>query len=800
MRELPQIDLELEPLTMTTPNAKTGDILRSSRRHGTRGAWFSGLIAVVAALVASGRASAEPVLDHVLSGAQIQSVKGCDILTVSFNSRVQYRSHFPLRTGKELRIALAPIDRGATGAESIGLRESVRAPASRLANIRDITFEANVAEGPTLVIAFASPVAYDVSEGGDFQSLVIAIAGKSPSSSCKAKPNAATRSAWKTEVTAEGAASAISGPVRLPKRASGTASDDQVRKAAAAMDEGRAALRRNSPAEAAAKFETVLKLPENTYSADAEEMLAVARQRAGDTASAQATFEDYLTRYPSGEGAERVRQRLAALETAAGTAAPKLKAGKSEEGGEGPVKPRPETWSVSGSASQFYIRDDSFRTLRDPTLPPVINEDPDAHQVHQNETLSSIDLVATWVNNDIKSKLRFSGAEEHRFDDNEDVISVAALFLDLESKGLGTDVRIGRQTRNTGGVLGRFDGALVSYEANPMIRLNGVVGSPVARRRDEPFMDDKLFYGLSLDIGPFLGGLDVSLFAIEQRDRSILDRQAVGAEARYFDANASAFAMVDYDIHYQELNAAVLSGSWTLADKSVFHGGLDYRKSPYLSTWTALQGQTYRTLYEMLKVQTLDQIEALALDRTALYEAATIGYTMPINEQLQASFDATVTDIHGTIASGGVDAVPSTGVESFYSAQIVGKDLTTAGDLYIAALRYADLAQTNDWALDLSVRYPIDASWTINPRVRLSYLTGDRSDLVEYSVLPSILADYYVTRDWSLELEVGALWTDRHENGATETTTDLFFTVGYRYDFYGDGVIARPGVGATPAP
>ena len=154
-----------------------------------------------------------------------------------------------------------------------------------------------------------------------------------------------------------------------------------------------------------------------------------------------------------------------------------------------------------------------------------------------------------------------------------------------------TEVRLGRQTRNTGGVLGRFDGGLLSWQASPWLRLNARRrGAGCAALADEPFKDDKFFYGASIDLGPFLDGFDVSLYAIEQRDRDWIDRQAIGAEVRYLTPNLSAFATVDYDVHYSELNAAILSGSWTLPDQSAFNGAIEFRKSPFLSTWTALAG------------------------------------------------------------------------------------------------------------------------------------------------------------------------------------------------------------------
>ena len=38
-----------------------------------------------------------------------------------------------------------------------------------------------------------------------------------------------------------------------------------------------------------------------------------------------------------------------------------------------------------------------------------------------------------------------------------------------------------------------------------------------------------------------------------------------------------------------------------------------------------------------------------------------------------------------------------------------------------------------------------------------------------------------------IELEAGARWTDRQQGTTEEQSTELFFTAGYRYDFYADG-------------
>lgn len=739
-----------------------------------------GMLVVVSAATGPVPAHAEPALDRVLSSVQVSNQAKCTALNISFNLRVRYMSHFPLTSGQELRIQLRPIDAARAAAEIMSRRESLRAPQTKFAHIRAIDFEASNAAGPTLVLLFDEPVSFHVSQGEDFQSIVVKLFGRGGPGTCNAQFQSLTApDAWSASV-------AMDGPARPPARGTGTAAPAQQREAAALMDEGRAALKKSDYGAAIAKFSKILKMPETDRSADAQEMLGLARQKNGQPADARAAYEDYLTRYPSGEGAGRVRQRLDAILTAQGEAQPALKtprlAGTSGDG--------PQTWTLSGSASQFYIRDDSFRTLRDPSLPANVNEELDAHDTHQNELLSSLDAIATWSTPDFKGKLRFSGTEEHKFSGDEDeIVGVAALYADAAIREWGIETRLGRQTRNTGGVLGRFDGAVLSFSAAEPFRLNAVAGSPVLRRRDEPFLDEKLFYGGSIDYTPW-AGLDLTVFAIEQRAADILDRRAIGAEARYIDTNKAAFASIDYDIHYDELNAALLNGSWTLPDRSTLHAAFDYRLSPYLSTWNALQGQIYPTLFEMLKTHTLAEVEQFAIDRTTSYTSISGGFSRPLNETFQVSLDATMTNLSGAPASGGIPEAIGTGNEYFYSAQVIGNGVFTADDLVIAGFRFADLDTSNYYVADMSIRYPLMDALKVTPRLMLGYRTGDETDLVEYTVLPSILLNYYITRDLSLEMEVGAQWTETKQNGITENTTDLFFTVGYRYDFYADGQVS----------
>ncbi len=761
---------------------------------------------IAGALAVGGFASvpvkAEPVTDRVLSHYQLATNKNCMILKINFNIRIRYISHFPVHRGDQLSIIVRPIDAQFASAESVTPRESLRPPSNNAAALTSIAFEAAAAQGPVLSLQFDHPMAFNVSLGKDFQSLLIALTNGPSADACPMQDPFAGP-AYETVVRA------VQGETVATRRRAGARETVIARRLPAVEPEpdhntiggwtteaedlpnigvgGGGAIGDARMSMKQGDIDNAIEILKKTSGPDALELLGVAYQKAHQRDEARAVYHEYLRRYADQPGADGVRQRLAGIETA--EAAPVESLRGSLKDGEGDAAPVRDTsyWTMSGSASEFYIRDDSYQVVRDPTQPLNLNDEIDDHRVHRNVLLSSVDLFAAWGNSAYKSKFRFSGTEEHGFGDDEgDIVSVAALYYDTNIKDWGTTARLGRQTRSSDGVLGRFDGAYVSWQSTPWLRVSVVGGSPVVSRKDEPFKDDKFFYGASANFGPVLGGFDASLFVVEQRDRDVIDRQAVGGELRYVDIDKSAFLTVDYDTHFNELNAVIFNSSWTLPDKSTLRAAADYRKAPYLSTWTALQGQQYKTLYDLLKENTIGDAEQMALDRTATYKSASVGYTRQLSDKLQANLDFTAVDIDGTIASFGVDALPSTGTEFYYSAQLIGNNLLTPDDLWTAGLRYSDTESSKNYAVDLSSRYLFSKDLRVTPRLLLAYREGKDIDLVEYSVLPSLLLDYFWTKDLNLELEAGTRFTWRSEDVVDTQDTEVFVTVGFRYDFYAD--------------
>lgn len=728
-------------------------------------------------------ALAEPVVDRALSDVQVLEGKGCVRLRIGFNFRVRYSGHIPTGQGNSLAVQVRAVDQISAMSMSQLKREALRPLSTSVGNVHSIEYDVAGGLNPRVRLEFDRPVKLDAAQGGDFTSVVVSLADTNRSSACP--PVFPEGGSWQTSVSPAAPTGPISIAASQPVlRKTGTASERDVQAAGAALDESRAAIRAGRHGDAISKLRTALATPENKYSREAQELLGTAYLKSGDQASARAQFEDYLARYPDDEDSRRVRQRLRAVLTALGEPPPKL---RDNEAKSGDAPRREENWSVSGSVSQFYLRNDSFRSLRDPSLPPLVNQDPDEHRVHQNSLLSGLDVTATWNTTVARHKLRFSGTEEHDFSGEDgEIVGIASLFLDSTFYDYGVDLRIGRQNKSANGVLGRFDGAEVVWRATDLVRFGVVAGSPVWSRRDEPFKDEKYFYGANVGFTP-LKGLDLSLYALEQRVEDLIDRRAIGTDIRYLSPSLSVFATLDYDIHFNEVNLALLNASWTLPDKTVIYGSVDHRKSPFLSSWAALQGQPFLTLYDMLKQHTEDEIYRFAVDRTADYNSAGVGIAHPFNEHWQATLDVTWTNISGTPTSGGVEGQQGSGDEFYYSAQLIGTNLTTEGDMLIAAIRYADRQLTDLYVLDAQVRYPVTERFKVSPRLRLGYLTGkDALDLTEYTVQPSILLDYAITRDWHFETEVGTNWTHRTSGTATENNTELFITAGYRYDFYAD--------------
>jgi tetratricopeptide (TPR) repeat protein len=689
------------------------------------------------------------------SDVTITERENCAVIRVAFTFVVRLVRHFPQASGDNLRIQFAPVGPRAVDREALFTRRSVRPPRSEIASLAEVVYEGNVVGGPFLTLSFTRPRMFRVEEGRDFRSLIIVVRGEGPECP-RVGPGPPAERAPVPKDQPPARATAEKPEASPPQVSEG--------RLAQLMEEAAKAVTRGDHRQAVEYYTKILEYPRHRFSQEAQEFLGLARERAGQLAHARAEYEKYLELYPKGEGADRVRQRLAGLLTARATPQEKLREARA------PQAETAATTDIHGSFSQFYQRFENFtdqggnvvtRSLLSTDLDFAIRRRTAAYQ------LSSV----------------FSGGYDHSFlaDDGGD-FRLSRLYLDVLHRERGISARLGRETRSTDGVLGRFDGAVLGYQPFRPIKVNALFGFPADPSQFSEYETNKYFYGASLDLGTFAERWNFNLYAIQQEAEGILDRQAVGADARYVDASGSLFALVDYDVSYDELNTILAVANWIFPDRTAFNIAFDQRKTPTLTTSNALIGQPAGSLSALRSTLSEDEVRDLARDRTATSRSLTLGITRPLGEKLQLGGDVTVSETTGTPASGGVDAVPDTGYEYLFSFQLVGSNLIKDGDVAIVGLRYANASSADTIGLNLNVRYPLGGEWRINPKIQVDYRQLHPGDTEEVKIRPALTIDYYLMRLVRLEVEAGVDWTPKWPSNDTENL-DFFLTVGSRIDF-----------------
>jgi len=537
--------------------------------------------------------------------------------------------------------------------------------------------------------------------------------------------------------------------------------------------------------EAVRLAQSAVSMPLNAATPLAQELLGLARERAGQLAHAKAEYEAFLDRFPQNEGAGRVRQRLAAL---LGEEQPEAQQAASDGTSRAGGKEQKLRAEASGSLSVLYQRDESGFLFEDIPIVggPIVNPDPvEQNQTNLDEFLFGADLNVSVGNDRSEALFRFSGVyrDDLRIDAPRDEGAVSALYLDLSDREFNASARLGRQTRNTGGVFGRFDGGLVGFQATDRIKLNAVAGYPVQSSRDLKVDNSRRFVGASVDVALVSDKLDTTLYYFDQTIGGLVDRRAAGFEFRYIDAFRTAYGVFDYDTHYGQMNLALLNATQRFKDDSSVSLAVDYRRAPLLATQNAIFGQGVDDPNDLLGAYTAEQLYELAQDRTAYSRSASISYSRPLTDKLQFNTDVIASNVSGTKTSGGVDAQPPTGTEYYYSAQLVGSDLFKEGAIGVAGLRFADLSKSNQYTLQFNVRYPLTRDFRINPKLRLDQREQKDGSASEITARGSVALTLNMNRDTHFELELGGQYSDAKTMLVATRETGYFLTAGVRRDF-----------------
>ena len=202
-----------------------------------------------------------------------------------------------------------------------------------------------------------------------------------------------------------------------------------------------------------------------------------------------------------------------------------------------------------------------------------------------------------------------------------------------------------------------------------------------------------------------------------------------------------------------------------------------------MTTTNAIQGQGVEELEHLFGLYSEEELNDLAIDRTADSKSITAGVTQDLNEQWQVTGEVTVTEFGETEFSGGVEAIPGTGKEYFYSTQLIANSLFYENDIMIMGARYSDSFNSDTYSASLNWRINVDRKLRLNPRMRLDYREDKDSEDDRWLFRPFIRVDYRFRKWMKFEFDLGFEWLEESFGGEVQNTTGYFLSIGYRAQF-----------------
>jgi len=514
----------------------------------------------------------------------------------------------------------------------------------------------------------------------------------------------------------------------------------------------------------------LLNLPPNNSSMEAQELIGIVREEYGEYSKARAEYELYLKVYPDSPNAPQIRERLDKL-----VAEPKKDVVRVQR------REPDKAWQYSGSIMQYYYGGKSQIEIFTPPPPGQLN--------YTTQNLSATDQSALVTNLDVSARKR-TETTDHRIvfrqeytlnflknQGNRNRIYDAYYEQSSLDRERGYLARLGRQSGNAGGVMGRFDGLWAGYHLNPQWRINATVGSPV--EFNTPIK--RSFYGASVDLMPQPEKVTGSLYAIQQRTSGVVDREAVGMEIRYFDDKKNVFGLIDYDTSFKAINIATAQGNWQTSFGSNFFFLADHRKSPMLLITSALQGEAQPSIQALLNTGvTAEELRRRAAAVTSDTNVFQVGVTHQATPRWQIGGDIQVSYTSATQGTATVPAMPATGNRVAYSVQAHGNSVVFENDF--AGFSGSMINEQNRKGYYISFNHVgfVKNKWRIESLLGF-YRSKDNLNNVIKQTKPSVKVIYDMRDDLSFEAEAGL--ERRVANGPAETSTSTrsYVYFGYRW-------------------
>lgn len=557
------------------------------------------------------------------------------------------------------------------------------------------------------------------------------------------------------------------------------------------LRDARAAQARRQYPEAVDLLNRLLRQPEFPERADAQELLGLVRERAGQLAQAKAEYQEYLRRYPDGRAAARIRGRLQTL------AAASLSPNSTGEFGAA----ENTRWTMAGSAAVSYQYGKDQTTSSGTTT--------------TTNTVSSALVYGDLLLRDRGARYDFTARVDGGYTHNLGTAfgggsqdRTTAAYAELTDRLYGVTARLGRQSLASQGIVGLFDGLFVGYQANSKFSVSGAAGLP-AYTSYSALSSRQKFGTLAAEFDPFHQAWVFDAYVFDETNAGETERRSIGFQTRYSVPGRMAVMLVDYDIAFQQLNSATLIGNTKVGEHWVLSFDADHRRSPLLELSNALIGQNVTELSELQSPPygfTPSQIRQLALDRTSTSNTVVISASRPIGDRWQFMADLSAIELSGTPASpavggaaggaaglGAVAATQSTGLDKNAALQMAGSSLLQASDLHIFSVRFDDSPTARSTTLSWDARFVAHGAWRVGPRLSVEQLNAPTLGGRQMLYLPQVRSDwtnrvsvFEVTAGYQL-LNQQALLQQQSLTGEPQTSAvnqrSLYITAAYRVRF-----------------
>ncbi|MFV2055216.1 MAG: hypothetical protein ACC707_02070 [Thiohalomonadales bacterium] len=707
---------------------------------------------------------------ELISDVTYMTKGGVQGIKVDFTVPVHYVSHLPAKRGDTLTINLRFSRLEVPDVSQLPLLQSMIPPRTTAIPVTEVTYMTDK-DRPQLVIKFSRNVAFSVSQVMGITSLVIFLPD-----SFKSKKSRKTED--------------VKMPSILPSEG-----QEQV-KAAVGREEklyrrGRRALQNGENRTAIQIFTALVGLDTHKYSKSSLELLGVARERNGQRAHAKSAYSDYLKKYKKDKDTARVKQRLAELLVSRQQPKKRLKNIKKDD-----KKRNNYRSDIYASFSQYLDMGQSKEELGDRKSSDV--------------TQTSIDnqLSLNWRIRDTNYDVRnyfFGNYEYDTLNGETDGFEINSAYSKFKHTRAGVYFTVGRQAASSTGVLSRFDGLLLGYDLTKRIRLNLIGGFPVISSQKTTIQTDSPFRAVNLELNGFWKAWDVSPYYYKQDIDGYENREAIGAEVRYFHNRGDLFAQYDRDIMFNATNIILVRGKILVHRRTALKFNYDKRRSPSLETSRILVGadllpgvdrstDTVKDIIDKAGL-TKDQVLDFANALTGESKLITIGISHSFSNALTLTIDRSSSNY----TSKSVDTqsiVPSISVDESKLNDLIVQIVTSQSfylrDSTIVSFRASRGSKSLDNSLSFEYRWPFSNNLRITARLQVrereqyddTSASGIRQTTATDRILPSTKIDYRIRRNMrfygELTYEHSRFDTGSENTSGKQELTTLY--MGYTWD------------------